>query len=63
MKVRVIKTIKVSRDLYNGRATFFFKPGDYEVPGEIPEDVARAAIQRGDAKRLRTKGQRETKVA
>jgi hypothetical protein len=46
-----------------GDAVHTYVPGDYEVGPDIPEDVARDAIKRGDAKRLPKKGQRETKVA
>ena len=63
MRIRVTRPFKVRRVLAMGRAVHSYPVGDYEVGPDSPEDVARDAIKRGDAKRLRGKGQRQTKVA
>lgn len=45
-----------------GRAVHRYDKGDYEIGIDIPEEVARDAIKRGDAKRIPIRT-RETKVA
>lgn len=61
MRVRVTKAIKVRRTLPNGSAVHIYWLGDYEVGIDMPQEVARDAIKRGQAKRIRKKGERETK--
>ena len=40
-----------------------FNAGDYEVGEEIPLEAANGALDAGVAIKIRTKGQRQTKVA
>lgn len=63
MRIRVTRKLTARRILGNGTSVLSFKPGDYEVGPEIPQDVANDAIERGDAVELPVKGQRETKPA
>lgn len=46
-----------------GHAVHRYPIGDYTVGPDIPEDVARDAIKRKDARKLGGKGEREIKVA
>jgi len=63
MKVRLTKAVKVRRRLGYGDAVQSYGPGDLEVGPDIPEGVASDLIERGIAKRIRAKGERETKRA
>lgn len=59
--IRIVKAVKVRRSLPNGTAVHTYWPGDYSIGVDIPEDIALDAIKRGAAKRIRGKGERETK--